>query len=163
MKRSAGLLMYRRTSLGLEALLAHPGGPFFRNRDLGAWTLPKGLVEESEEAIAAARREFEEETGFTVPLAELLELGTVRLRSGKIVEAWAVEGDCDTSLVSSNTFELEWPPRSGNIQHFPEVDRAEFFSLAEARKRINPAQSPFIDRLEELFGSPPGNVGSLPL
>ena len=148
MKRSAGLLMFRRTHLGLELLLAHPGGPFFRSSDLGAWTLPKGLVEENEEPIAAARREFEEETGFAVPSTELFELGAVRLKSGKIVEAWAMEGDCDTSQLCSNTFELEWPPRSGCIQHFPEVDRAEFFSLEEARKRINPAQSPFLDRLE---------------
>jgi predicted NUDIX family NTP pyrophosphohydrolase len=148
---SAGLLMYRRGEQGLEAFLAHPGGPFFRNKDAGAWTLPKGLRNPDETLLEAARREFQEEIG--LPVGEpLLPLGEVRQRSGKIVHAWAFEGSAPSDFVpASNTFELEWPPRSGKLALFPEVDRARFFSLAEARIKLNAAQTAFLDRLVALL------------
>jgi predicted NUDIX family NTP pyrophosphohydrolase len=128
----------------------HPGGPFFHNRDDGWWTVPKGLVGAGEDPLAAARREFEEETSFTLPAgAEYLDLGSVKQKGGKVVTAWAVEGDCEPPLLRSNTFSLEWPPRSGRIRDFPEVDRAAFFTLDQARRKILPAQAPFLDRLAE--------------
>ncbi|HYO93792.1 MAG TPA: NUDIX domain-containing protein [Polyangiaceae bacterium] len=148
---SAGLLMFRRAEQGLEAFLAHPGGPFFRNKDAGAWTLPKGLHTPEETLLETARREFHEEIG--LPVTEpLLPLGEVRQRSGKIVHAWAFEGSAPIDFVpASNTFELEWPPRSGKLQLFPEVDRARFFSLAEARIKMIAAQTAFLDRLVALL------------
>ena len=149
-KISAGLLMYRVRGGHLEVLLAHPGGPFFTNKDLGVWTIPKGLVDEDENQLAAARREFEEETGVR-PEGEFLPLGEVRQKGGKTVVAWAVEGDLDPAAITSNTFQREWPPRSGRRQTFPEIDRAEFFSIAEAKTKINPAQAQFLGRLETLL------------
>jgi predicted NUDIX family NTP pyrophosphohydrolase len=145
---SAGILMYRRGDGGrLEVFLVHPGGPFFRNRDEGAWGIPKGLVEEGENPRAAALRELEEETGLR-PGSELLELGSVRQKGGKTVRAWAVHHDSPGSVEPrSNSFALEWPPRSGCIQEFPEIDRGEFFELEEARRKINPSQAELLDRL----------------
>ena len=138
--------MVRRTGGGIELLLAHPGGPFFRNRDDGAWTIPKGLVNPGEDLLAAACREFEEETGVPVRDATFAPLGSVRQKAGKLVHAWAFAGDCDPALLRSNTFEIEWPRHSGRLQVFPEIDRAAFFDPDTARRKILPAQAPFIDR-----------------
>jgi len=146
-KRSAGLLMYRRRNEHVEVFLVHPGGPFWANKDLGAWSIPKGEYE-GEQALEAARREFQEETGFVVS-GEFLELGTVRLASGKVVSAWAFEGDCDPSLLASNCCEVEWPPHSGRLIEIPEVDRGDWFSLGDARERIHKNQEPFLDRLSQ--------------
>ena len=149
-KVSAGVLMYRFKAGHLEVLLAHPGGPFWTNKDLGAWTIPKGLVDEDEDQLAAARREFEEEIG-TKPEGDFFPLGEVLQKGGKTVVAWAFEGDLDTTTITSNTFKKEWPPRSGQWQSFPEVDRAEFFSIAEAKTKINPAQAAFLSRLDAML------------
>jgi predicted NUDIX family NTP pyrophosphohydrolase len=146
-KRSAGILLYRRAGEGLEVLLVHPGGPFWAKKDLGAWSIPKGEHDEGEDALAAALREFAEETGTALPPGALADLGTVKQRAGKVIQAWAAEGDLDAAAVRSNTFSMEWPPRSGRTQEFPEIDRAAWFGLAEARERINPAQAAFLDRL----------------
>jgi predicted NUDIX family NTP pyrophosphohydrolase len=145
-KLSAGLLLFRRTGRGVEVLLAHPGGPFWAKRDAGAWTVPKGEVEEGEDPLQAARREFAEETGF---LAEppFLSLGEVRQKAGKRVMAWACEGDADPLALSSNTATLEWPRGSGRLLTFPEIDRCAWFSIDEAVRRINPAQAAFLHRL----------------
>jgi predicted NUDIX family NTP pyrophosphohydrolase len=148
-KHSAGLLMFRRGPAGVEVLLAHPGGPFFAKKDAGAWSVPKGEVDPGEDPLACARREFNEETGLTPPLDHFAALGTIKQRGGKTVEAWAFEGDCDPATLTSNTFELEWPPRSGRLQSFPEVDRLQFFSLADACDKINRAQIEFLERLEQ--------------
>ena len=146
---SAGILLFRRTEGALEVLLVHPGGPYFRNKDHGSWSVPKGLSKDGEELLATARREFEEETGASVPEAPLIELGTIAQRGGKNVTAFAVEGDWDPRLLDSNTFTIEWPPRSGRQTEFPEVDRAMWFGLDEAAERIIPAQSSFLVRLAE--------------
>jgi predicted NUDIX family NTP pyrophosphohydrolase len=151
-KRSAGILLYRRPERGAEVLLVHPGGPFWERKDAGAWSIPKGEHGDGEDPQACARREFEEETGTALPPGALAELGTVRLGSGKVVAAWAAEGDLDPQAIRSNTFELEWPPRSGRTQAFPEVDRAGWFGLEAAREKLNPRQAPFLDRLRELLG-----------
>jgi predicted NUDIX family NTP pyrophosphohydrolase len=151
-RRSAGLLMYRRGSAGLEVLLVHPGGPFWAKKDRGAWTIPKGEYAADEEPLAAAQREFVEETG-SLPRGAFAPLGEIRQPGGKQVIAWAVEGDFDPATLVSVTFELEWPPRSGRTHAFPEVDRAQWFSPQGARERILPAQRPFIDRLEALLAS----------
>jgi predicted NUDIX family NTP pyrophosphohydrolase len=127
-------------------LLVHPGGPFWAKKDLGAWSIPKGEAEPGEDLLEAARRELAEETGFTAP-GPTLSLGHARQRGGKVVHAWAVRGDADPSRLRSGTFEIEWPPRSGRAQAFPEVDRAAWFDLAEARRRIHPGQAPFLDAL----------------
>jgi predicted NUDIX family NTP pyrophosphohydrolase len=148
-KRSAGILLYRGRTGAPEVLLVHPGGPFWEQKDLAAWSIPKGEYEEGEDPRACALREFEEELGGPPPADALTELGTTRLAGGKLVTAWAAEGDLDPASVVSNTFTLEWPPRSGVMREFPEVDRAEWFSLAEARRRINPAQVAFLERLRE--------------
>lgn len=142
---SAGILAYRRNGSGLEVLLAHPGGPYWRSKDEGAWSIPKGAVE-SGDVIACAKREFNEETGFTAdgPLAALTPL---RQKSGKMVHAFAMEADFDTAAFSSNSFEMEWPPRSGKLQKFPEIDRVAYFNLATARKKILPGQRAFIEEL----------------
>jgi predicted NUDIX family NTP pyrophosphohydrolase len=149
--RSAGILLHRQGIGGREVLLVHPGGPFWARKDLGAWSIPKGEVDEGEDPRACALREFAEETGTRLPDAALEELGSVRLKSGKIVLAFAVAGDLDPAAVRSNTFELEWPPRSGRTRSFPEIDRAEWFGLEEARSRLNPAQAELVDRLEALL------------
>ncbi|NKE65060.1 NUDIX domain-containing protein [Ramlibacter sp. RBP-2] len=146
MKRSAGLLMFRRPGGALEVLLAHPGGPFWRHRDAGAWTIPKGEFADPERAVDAARREFTEETGFAVT-PPLLPLGHVVQKSGKRVSAWAFEGECDPARLRCNEFELEWPPGSGRTQRHPEIDRVAWFGTAEARRRLVPAQCVFLDRL----------------
>jgi len=131
-----------------EVLLVHPGGPYWTKKDAGAWSIPKGEYEEGEDALACALREFEEELGSPPPdRSELMELGTVRLKSGKRITAWAAPGDLDADAVHSNTFTMEWPPRSGRTQEFPEIDRAGWFGLDEAREKLNPAQAAFIDRL----------------
>ena len=151
-QRSAGILLYR-CNPDLEVLLVHPGGPFWAKKDLGAWSIPKGEHEEDEDAQACAIREFTEETGSAPNPGELTDLGTVRLKSSKVVQAWALEGDLDATRVTSNSFSLQWPPRSGQFQDFPEVDRAEWFGLEEAAVRVNPAQAAFLERLRTQFGS----------
>ncbi len=143
---SAGLLLYRRGGPAPEVLLVHPGGPFWRRKDLGAWSIPKGEVDEGESLLDAARREFREETGFTI-VGTALPLGQVRMTSGKVIHGFAVEGDVDASQVRSNTFEMEWPRGSGQMRSYPEVDRAAWFDLAEGRRRILVAQAPFLDTL----------------
>ena len=153
MKRSAGILLHRGDAGAREVLLVHPGGPFWAKRDDGAWSIPKGEYTDGEDPRAAARREFEEELGSPLPDdAELRELGEVKQKNAKVVVAWAVEGDLDATAARSNTFELEWPPRSGRRQEFPEIDRAEWFGLARAREKLLPAQVAFLDRLEEVAG-----------
>ncbi|WP_028062020.1 NUDIX domain-containing protein [Solirubrobacter soli] len=145
-KRSSGILLFRRTA-ELEVLLVHPGGPFWAKKDLGAWSIPKGEHDQAEESLQAAVREFEEETGTKPDAHDLADLGTVKQKSGKVVQAYALEGDLDAEAIRSNTFTMEWPPRSGRQAEFPEVDRAQWFTLDEARERINPAQAAFLDRL----------------
>jgi len=150
-RTSAGILLYRRPSDGrLEVLLAHPGGPYFAKRDLGDWTIPKGEPDGDETDLAAvARREFAEETGTEIdPAAPPIELGTIVQKGGKVVHGWAVEGDMDAATARSNEFEVVWPPRSGQLQRFPEIDRVEWFEPDEARRRLKASQVPFIDRLE---------------
>ncbi|MGO9197056.1 MAG: NUDIX domain-containing protein [Acidimicrobiales bacterium] len=177
-KQSAGLLVFRRgghaasacsgacsgavgdggaegdgaKAGALELLLAHPGGPFFARKEFGVWTVPKGEYEEGEEAITAAEREFAEEIGLAAPSGERLDLGEVRQSSGKRVRAFAIEGDLDLSGTTSNTFEMEWPPGSGTVARFPEIDRAEWFGAEEARRRLNPSQAEFVDRLLARLG-----------
>ena len=144
---SAGLLLFRRSGAGLEVFLAHPGGPFWRDRDLGAWTVPKGLLVAGEDPLAAAVREFEEETAIR-PEGPFLPLGSVRQKAGKLVQAWAWEGEADPRRTKSNTMRAEWPRGSGRWLTFPEVDRCEWFDARTARQKINPAQAGLIDRLE---------------
>jgi predicted NUDIX family NTP pyrophosphohydrolase len=148
-KHSAGLLMYRRGRGELEVFLVHPGGPFWAQKDVGAWSIPKGEYRPGEDPLAAARREFREETGFSVA-GEFIPLTPRKQPSGKIIQAWAVEGDCDAAAVRSNTFTLEWPPRSGRQQEFPEVDRAAWFTLTAAREKIIKGQVGFLDELGRL-------------
>jgi predicted NUDIX family NTP pyrophosphohydrolase len=158
-KRSAGLLMYRIRDSRMEVLLVHPGGPFWVNKDKGAWTIPKGQFFEDEEPLAAAKREFQEETGFT-PQGEFLPLGTIRQLSGKLVEAWAFEGDCNPDELRSITCEVEWPPRSKRMLEVPEVDRGQWFSISEAHRAILASQRPFLDSLSKALDAgrprPPG-------
>ena len=148
---SAGILLYRFGASGLEVLLVHPGGPFFRHKDLGAWSIPKGEAAEGEDLLATARREFEEETGTAVE-GTFQRLSPVRQKSGKIVHAWAIEGTLDPTKVRSNTMRIEWPPRSGRLITVPEVDRAGFFNVPEAILKINVAQSSFVRELVALVG-----------
>jgi predicted NUDIX family NTP pyrophosphohydrolase len=150
-KVSAGLLMYRIRDGALQFLLAHPGGPFWKDRDAGAWTIPKGEIQPGEEPLAAAQREFEEEVGFK-PRGRFIELTPITQKSGKIVHAWAFEGDCDPALVRSNSFKMEWPPRSGQFEDCPEVDRAGFFGMEEAKGKINPAQIPLLVEATQRLG-----------
>jgi predicted NUDIX family NTP pyrophosphohydrolase len=150
-KRSAGILLYRLRGGDPEVLLVHPGGPFWAKKDAGVWSIPKGEYVEGEDPRACALREFEEETGTALAADALADLGMVRLKSGKVVAAWAVEGDLDAEAIRSNTFDMEWPPRSGRTQAFPEVDRAGWFALDAAREKLNPAQSEFLDRLRSLL------------
>jgi predicted NUDIX family NTP pyrophosphohydrolase len=146
-RTSAGILLWREREGRVEVLLAHQGGPFWAKKDLGHWTVPKGEIEPGEERLAVARREFLEETGQAVPAGPLIELGEITQKSGKVVVAWAARGELDASQAFSNSYELEWPPRSGRIQSFPEIDRVEWFDLDEAARRPKAAQVPFLDRL----------------
>lgn len=152
--RSAGILLHRRRSGGIEVLLVHPGGPFWARRDDGAWSIPKGEYAAGEDPLAAARREFEEELGTPPPAGLLDDLGEIRQRGGKLVRAFALEGDLDAETITSNTFALEWPPRSGRTIEVPEVDRAGWFDLSEAGKKMNPAQVALLERLVALHGPP---------
>jgi len=146
-KQSAGLLVHRGTGATLEVLLVHPGGPFWAKKDDGAWFIPKGEIEAEEEPLATARREFREELGLPPPDGETLELGTVKNKGGKLIHAWALAGDLDLSGFQSNTFSLEWPPRSGKQQEFPEVDRARYFGIEQALQKMHPAELPLLERL----------------
>jgi predicted NUDIX family NTP pyrophosphohydrolase len=150
-KISAGLLLFRRGAAGLELFLAHPGGPFWTYKDAGAWTIPKGVIEPGEDPLAAARREFEEETGVT-PTGPFLPLGSIRQKAGKEIHAWAWEGDADPDRVTSNLVQTEWPRGSGRWLTFPEVDRCGWFGPETARKKLNPAQAELIGRLEAALG-----------
>ena len=152
-RTSGGILAYRVRDGALEVLLVHPGGPFWKHKDAGAWTIPKGEIADGEDPLAAARREFEEETGVAVEGA-FVAMPPCRLRSGKTVVAWAVEADLDVAALRSNAFTIEWPPRSGTMAAFPEVDRYAWFGLAEAAERINPGQRPLLDALAALPGMP---------
>ena len=150
-RTSAGILLWRLRDGTLEVLLAHNGGPYWAKKDHGHWTIPKGEAEPGEELAAVARREFAEETGHVVPDGPRIDLGEIRQKSGKLVLGWAVEGDLDPATAVSNTYEVEWPPRSGRMQSFPEIDRVEWFGLDEARARLKAAQVPFLDRLEAVL------------
>jgi predicted NUDIX family NTP pyrophosphohydrolase len=149
-RKSAGLLMYRRRQGVVEALLAHPGGPFWAKKDLGAWSIPKGEFDPDEDPLAAAKREFEEETGLSVT-GEFIPLAPIKQSGGKVVHIWAVEGDCDASAIKSNTFMIEWPPRSGRQQEFPEIDRAEWFPLDDAKEKVTKGQRGFIEELQRIL------------
>jgi predicted NUDIX family NTP pyrophosphohydrolase len=149
-KQSAGILLYRKATNILEVFLVHPGGPFFKNKDEGSWSIPKGEFLDDEEALAAAKREFEEETGQAID-GNFISLGSIKQKSGKTVYAWAIEGDINHETILSNTCEIEWPPRSGKKLTIPEIDRAEWFLIDEAKRKINPAQSELIDRLTALI------------
>jgi len=160
-KESAGLLLYRRRGGILEVFLVHPGGPFWAKKDLGSWSLPKGEFPPGEDPLTAARREFAEETGFPAA-GSFLPLTPLRQPSGKVIHAWALEGDCAPDALRSNTFTLEWPPKSGRLKEFPEVDRAAWFPLQEAKNRIIPGQVGFLEELERLqrSGPSPGEASS---
>ncbi len=147
--RSAGILVYRRRQDVGEVLLVHLGGPLWAKKDLGAWSIPKGLVEKGEGDAEATKREFKEETGLDCPEGPMLDLGEVRMKSGKRVCAWAVEADLDVTLIKSNLFTLEWPPRSGKMREFPEIDRGQYFSMPEAATKIHAYQTPFLQRLQK--------------
>ena len=153
---SAGILLYRIRKGTLEIFLVHPGGPYWRNKDVGAWSIPKGLLEEGDDELAAAKREFQEETGSAID-GEFVELTPLRQASGKIVHAWVVEGEIDAASVRSNTFPMEWPPRSGKMQDFPEVDRGGWFTLDLAREKILNGQRAFLDQLERRLKAAGGN------
>jgi predicted NUDIX family NTP pyrophosphohydrolase len=149
-KQSAGLLLYRFRQAAPEVFLVHPGGPFWAKKDAGAWSIPKGEAAPGEDLLACAQREFAEETGVTV-VGSFRPLAPIRQSGGKVVHAWAVEGDCDAAAIQSDTFDLEWPPRSGRIQAFPEVDRAGWFALVAAREKINPRQRGLLDEFEQML------------
>jgi len=156
-KRSAGILLYRQSAGDIEVFLAHPGGPFWAKKDLGAWTIPKGEIDEGEDPLEAAKREFAEEIGVTLE-GEFRALTPIRQKGGKTVLAWAVEGDCDPAALRSNLFSMEWPPRSGKQAEFPEVDRAQWFGIDEARHRLLPSQLPLLDELRGQTPKPPLGV-----
>ncbi|HET7704303.1 MAG TPA: NUDIX domain-containing protein [Candidatus Limnocylindrales bacterium] len=170
-RRSAGILLFRRRDTasggGLEVLLAHPGGPFFARRDAGHWTIPKGEPDDAmDDLLAVARREFAEETGHPAPAGQPggeppIPLGTIVQKGGKVVHGWAIEGDLDPVTSISNTFEMEWPPRSGRRRTFAEIDRVEWFAPDEARRRLKPTQVPFIDRLLELADADATDVAAV--
>jgi predicted NUDIX family NTP pyrophosphohydrolase len=151
-KLSSGLLLYRYIGDEVQVLIAHPGGPIWARRDLGAWSLPKGAIDPGEEALDAARREFEEETGHRPPEGEPIDLGSVRMRSGKVVHGFAMEGDLDPARLRSMRVDVEWPPKTGRLINVPEIDRVLWAGPAEARRRLNPAQASFVDRLLEAIG-----------
>ena len=144
--QSAGILLYRTKNKHLELFLVHPGGPFWQKKDQGAWTIPKGEFTNDEEALSAAKREFQEETGVTLS-GDFIELAPVKQKAGKMIYAWAIEGDIDAASISSNSFSIEWPPKSGKQKEFPEIDKAEWFTENTAKEKINPAQVPLIDEL----------------
>jgi predicted NUDIX family NTP pyrophosphohydrolase len=146
MKKSAGLLLYRREIRELEIFLVHPGGPFWKNKDLGAWSIPKGEFNDDEDGLLAAKREFKEETGIESK-GEFLALAPIKQKGGKVIYAWALKMDLDENKIVSNEFEMEWPPKSGRFKSFPEVDRGAWFSIPEAREKINPSQASLIDQL----------------
>jgi predicted NUDIX family NTP pyrophosphohydrolase len=148
-KQSAGILLFRFNKKEVEVFLVHPGGPFWAKKDIGAWSIPKGEYVENEDPLTVAKREFEEETGVVFPGNIHWELSPVKLKSGKIIHAWAAEGNIDHTKIRSNTFEMEWPPKSGKMQFIPEVDKGEWFSPEVAKEKINPAQAAFIDELME--------------
>ena len=152
-RRSAGILLYRRRNARLEVLLVHPGGPYWEKKDAGAWTIPKGEIGADEDALDAAKREFAEETGVVLD-GRFAPLAPLRQPSGKTIEAWMSEGDCDAAAIRSNLFSMEWPPRSGKQQEFPEIDRAGWFGLEEAREKLIAGQRPFIDELRARFATP---------
>ena len=152
-RTSAGILLWRRRDNRLEVLLAHMGGPYWVNKDLGHWTIPKGEIEQGEEPVAVARREFAEETGSELPDTPLVELGEIRQKSGKLVLAWAVRGDLDATTAVSNSYQMEWPPGSGRVETFPEIDRVEWFKLKQARRKLKAAQVPFLDRLQAVIAA----------
>lgn len=152
MKQSAGILLYKTEQQQLKVLLVHPGGPFWKNKDNGAWSIPKGEFGEDEEPLTAAKREFTEETGFSIS-GQYLTLKPVKQKSGKLVHAWAVEQDLDVTQIKSNIFEIEWPPKSGRFQSFPEIDKAQWFTIEEAGEKILPAQFGFVLELQELLPS----------
>ena len=149
-KQSAGVLLFRKKREQLEVFLVHPGGPFWIKKDAGAWSIPKGEIETGEEALQVAKREFKEETGQEIE-GSFSELQPVKQKAGKIIKAWAVEGDIDENTIVSNTFEIEWPPGSGKKKIFPEVDKAQWFSLTEASEKINPGQLPLIEELQQII------------
>ncbi|MEW5908012.1 MAG: NUDIX domain-containing protein [Patescibacteria group bacterium] len=149
-KISAGLLIYRKKNKKIEVLLAHPGGPFWMNKNKGVWSIPKGEPEENEDLLSAAIREAKEEIDLKTIKGEFVPLGSVIQKNGKIVYAWAIEGNYDLKMMKSNTFKTEWPPRSGKITEFPEIDRAEFFEIKEAQEKINPSQIKFLERLRKI-------------
>jgi predicted NUDIX family NTP pyrophosphohydrolase len=149
-KQSAGLLVYRMRAGNIKVFLVHPGGPFWKNKDAGTWSIPKGEYVDSEDPLAAAIREFREETGIEIA-GEFVPLAPVKQRGGKVVHAWAVRGDFDAAQVTSNTFSLEWPPRSGKMVEFPEIDRAEWFTLDAAFEKINIGQRPLIDEMQGMI------------
>jgi predicted NUDIX family NTP pyrophosphohydrolase len=164
-RTSAGILLWRSREGTVEVLLAHNGGPYWARKDHGHWTIPKGEVEPGEELAAVALREFAEETGCDVPDGPRIDLGQIRQKSGKVVHGWAVEGDLDPATAVSNTYEMEWPPRSGRMQSFPEIDRVEWFHLEEARTRLKDAQVPFLDRLRAALADGPARereAGTVP-
>jgi predicted NUDIX family NTP pyrophosphohydrolase len=156
--QSAGVLVYRSKSGMVEVLLAHPGGPFWTNRDEGAWTIPKGEFDDSELALDAARREFAEEIGMVVPPGDMMSLGSARQPNGKIIHAWAVKGDLDAGAARSNIFEMEWPPKSGETRQFPEIERAAWFGLDEAAVRLRKGQVPLLQNLARALGAPIGEL-----
>jgi predicted NUDIX family NTP pyrophosphohydrolase len=165
MPTSAGILMYRVADGGeLQVLLVHPGGPFFVKKDAGVWTIPKGMPNEGEDLLDCAHREFREETGVDAGAGPFLPLGSVKQKGGKTVHAWAVRGDCDPAECKSNTFKVQWPPKSGEWITVPEIDRAEFFSVKQAAEKINAAQAEFVTRLRDALAKkepPPGGGGPL--
>ena len=150
-KHSAGILVYRLRGKSPQVLLAHPGGPFWKNKDAGAWSLPKGEADPAEDLLETARREFAEELGFSPQIENPIDLGEIRQKSGKRVRAWAFEGDLDPDAIVSNSFSIQWPPKSGRIRTFSEVDRAAWMDPATARRKINPGQLPFLEALENLL------------
>jgi predicted NUDIX family NTP pyrophosphohydrolase len=165
MKQSAGLLLYRGDTTSMEVFLVHPGGPFWAKKDMGAWSIPKGEFEGDEDAASAAKREFKEETGIDVPDGNVTELGQVKASSSKMIHAWAVEADVDPKQVKSNTFDMEWPPKSGQSQQFPEVDKAAWFPLSVAKTKIVKGQTALLEKLAELTGAdlnaePPAKVAA---
>jgi predicted NUDIX family NTP pyrophosphohydrolase len=154
-RRSAGIVVHRGEGSALEVLLVHPGGPLWSRRDLGAWSIPKGEYEPDEDSLLAARREFEEELGTAPPAGTVHDLGEVRQKGGKVVHGWAVRGDLNVGSITSNTVEIQWPPRSGRRLEVPAVDRAEWFTIGVAREKINPAQVALLDRLGDILDAPP--------